>query len=264
MKSPEQWADLISRIMATGSALIDKMPITSQTPPSALIFSSLFQKGINTLRAIQLLYEAALPIQAQVLIRVIIEVRIDFEIFHRLWAQDPVYAARRVSDAMMLQKVKQQRESDFRGSDGTTRHELIQLENDLVQRYGRDLAARMRRHGFSGKSIGERARELGLDDLYHIFYRNFSRNVHATDYKEHISPQDMTISSRWPEYEDLRDDVALSTAIACMWQMSWLADEIIGGELDDKPRSIWMACSAFERWCGDLVLSDYMPETIPV
>ena len=86
----------------------------------------------------------------------------------------------------------------------------------------------MRRFGFSGLSVEGRAKELGLNDLYNIVYRNFSRNVHGTDYMEHIRARGMGAASRWPDYEDLRDHVALSTAITCLWQMANLVNSRFG------------------------------------
>jgi hypothetical protein len=252
VKAQEQWDDLIEKLLPICDALIKGMSLRSEIDVPACICHALFQRGADTLRAIQLLYKASLPIQAQVLIRVLIEVRMDLEIFLRLCAENPEKAARRVIDAMMLEKVKQQRESDFRGLDlvegAPTRDEILSLEKSLVERYGRDLVGRMRRHGFSGQSVEDRARQTGLSDLYHVVYRNFSRNVHATDYMEHFRGLGMAASSRWASYEDLRDHVALSTAITCLWQMASLANYPLGCELGEELKETWKLCVGFEHW----------------
>jgi len=57
-----------------------------------------------------------LPVQAQALIRILFEVRVDIELFMRACAADPAEAAHKVLDAMMLQKISQQRQSKFSAS----------------------------------------------------------------------------------------------------------------------------------------------------
>ena len=219
---------------------------------TARIAHALFQKGFDTYRAIAVLYAESLPIPAQVLVRVLLEVRIDLEIFLRLTAEDPQKAARRVIDAMMLDKVRQQRQSDFQGlelvDEAPTPEALLVLEEKLFGQYGDTAARDMRRHGFSGLSIEGRANELGLSDLYNVIYRNFSRNVHGTDYMEHFREQGMGARGKLAEYEDLRDHVALSTAIACLWEMACAVNNQFGYGLDERLKEIWKACASFRHW----------------
>lgn len=210
-----------------------------------------FRKGLDTLCGIDVLYRESLPTQAQALIRVLLEVRMDIEIFLERVSQNPAEAGRRVLDAMMLEKIKQQRQSDFRG------HELVegapppefylQLEKDLIARYGITKVKAMRRYGFSGLSVEDRAKELGLSDLYNVVYRNFSRNIHGTDYSENLRAQGIA-SDQWLEYEDLRDDVALSTAVRCGLQMAALVNGVFGCGLDDELMDVWLSCIRFENW----------------
>jgi Family of unknown function (DUF5677) len=152
----------------------------------------------------------------------------------------------------VLEKVKQQRESNFRGLEyveGAPKpEELLELEKEIVGRTGKDEARRMRRHGFSGKSVEDRARETGLSDLYHVIYRNFSRNVHATDYMEHLRAQGMRESGRWPDYEDLRDHVALSAALTFVWQMASLLNDALKCRLDIELKKNWAMSTVFEHW----------------
>ena len=43
---------------------------------------------------------------------------------------------------------------------------------------------KIKKHGFSGLNVEQRAQQAGLSDHYNIVYRNFSRNVHSTDFME--------------------------------------------------------------------------------
>jgi hypothetical protein len=176
----------------------------------------------------------------------------DLEIFLRRASEDPTEAARSVIDAMRLEKIKQQRQSEFRGlelvQDAPSPETLLALEEELVALYGKTAVNAMRRHGFSGQSIEDRAKELDLSDLYNVVYRNFSRNVHGTDYMEHIGAQSTASVTHWSEYVDLRDHVALSTAITCTWQMATLVNGMFGCGQLDQLKEIWQECNDFQHW----------------
>ena len=170
----------------------------------------------------------------------------------RLSADDPRQAAGRLVDTMMLEKVRQQRQSGFRGLelvDGAPIPEaLLALGAELVGRYGKNDTRAMRRHGFSGLSIEDRANELGLEDLYNVVYRHFSRNVHGTDYMEHLGALGDGDRGKWRDYEDLRDHVALSTAITCLVQMTLLTSDQFEYGLENKVNKFWNECRAFGQW----------------
>jgi hypothetical protein len=264
VKDKKKWDDLIGAITIICAKILDK---TSSEPHmdsvQIRILASMFWKSVDTLRAIQLLYSANLPIQAQALIRILFEIRIDMALFLRLWAEDPVAAANRVLDTMMLQKIRQQRQSDFRGLDlvaeAPTPKQLLNDEKILIRKHGKDLATRMQNNGFTGLSVEARARQLGLSELYNIVYRNFSRNIHNTDYMEHLGPR-TSDPDRWKQYEDVRDHVALSTAIACTWRAAWFVDSLLGSELIDPLIQCWKDCVAFEHWAH---WPELMEGTIP-
>ena len=252
MQDHNQWQELMARLAPICRGLTEGLVVRVEGDVTARIAHALFKKGFETHRAIAVLYAESLPIQAQVLVRVLVEVRIDLELFLLLTAVDPLHAARRVTDAMMLEKVRQQRQSDFRGHelvDGAPTPEvLLALEKKLVEQYGKTVAMAMRRHGFSGLSVEDRAKTLGLSDLYNVVYRNFSRNVHGTDYMEHMLAQGMGPKGGRAEYEDLRDHVALSTAITCLWQMACKVNNQFGYGLDEELKETWEACRSFGHW----------------
>ena len=252
MQDQDRWQELMARLAGICGELYVGVAANVEDDVMARILQGLFRKGLDTYRGIAVLYANGLSIQAQVLVRVLLEVRIDLEIFVRLTAKDPLRAARRILDAMMLEKVRQQRQSEFRGLElvegAPTREALLDLERKLVDQYGKITARAMRRHGFSGLSVEDRANELGLGDLYDVVYRNFSRNVHGTDYMEHLVGQGPGDTGEWPDFEDLRDHVALSTAITCLWQMARIINDLFGHELDAELKEIWKACKSFSHW----------------
>jgi hypothetical protein len=186
------------------------------------------------------------------LIRILLEVRIDIELFMRACASDPVVAARKVLDAMMLQKISQQRQSNFVGVSSVpgapSREKMLEDNKVLVQQYGKETAEKIRRNGFSGLSIEERARQVGLSTEYNIVYRNFSWNVHNTDYMEHLADRGAIDKQRWQLYQHVRDNTALSTAIACAWRTAWFVDSMLERTYCDILSRYWLQCLSFEHW----------------
>lgn len=141
MRAQEKWDELIAYLAVPCNVLNEKISARDKRDISARILLAVFQKGIDTLRAIQLLYSASFPIQAQVLVRVLIELRMDLEIFLRLLDENPEQAALRILDTMMLEKIKQQRQSYFRGWElvegALTPDNLLEREQALIEVYGK-------------------------------------------------------------------------------------------------------------------------------
>lgn len=186
-------------------AFADSKPID----PSLRIGLMFVSKNARTLNGVCLLYDNALEEQAQVLVRVLFELRLNFDCFRRMAAADLQSASRRVMDAMMLEKLRQQRASDFAGTPAEVRAALEEAEAKIGSRYSVSELKKLTRHGFTGMSIEERAKFTGHAEAYNIVYRNFSRNAHSTDYTEHmldIAAEDMD------EYLFSRDIVGLYTA----------------------------------------------------
>ncbi len=106
MQDKERWMKR-SKELLTIAAKVSAKLVQGSVPPEKII-SGMFMKGMQTFEAIRLLYMKNLPEQAQVLVRVLFELRLDFYEFIRLCRIDSVVATRRLLDAMMLETVKQQ------------------------------------------------------------------------------------------------------------------------------------------------------------
>ena len=221
MQDKELWMKR-SKELLTIAAKVSAKLVQESVPPEKII-SAMFMKGMQTFEAIRLLYMKNLPEQAQVLVRVLFELRLDFYEFIRLCRIDSVTATRRLVDASRLEKIKQQRESKFKGFElvegAPTPEQLLQEEREICSRYDEKELKKLRRFGFSEMSIENRAKKAGLSDIYHVIYRNFSRNVHSTDYVEYLRKHSSSYISIFADYEDLRDHVSMSEAITSMWQI---------------------------------------------
>jgi hypothetical protein len=150
------------------------------------ILLAFLAKAADTLRAVVILQKHGLCHEAQALARVLFELRLSFDAFADMLIDDPRKASLRVWDTVMLEKIKQARASEFKGFEpgAPTPKDFNQHEKEIATRYSGEELARLKRYGFSGMSVERRAARSGLSDEYNICYRNFSRNVHSTDFTE--------------------------------------------------------------------------------
>jgi hypothetical protein len=80
---------VLATLKRTAAVPIEHLPVR--------IIDAMLLKSVDTLRAVRLLYRSGLPIQAQALIRIPFEVRVDIELFMRACAADPAEAAHKVT-----------------------------------------------------------------------------------------------------------------------------------------------------------------------
>ena len=148
------------------------------------------KKGTTTLEGILLLYKQHLPHEAQVLVRVIFELNVTFEAFVRLLRKDPQGACDRFRDSVMLEKIKQAGTSNLMGPefvpDALTQDVLSANGQEIAERYDPQELEKIKKNGFSGLNVEQRARQADQTKYYNLVYRNFSRNTHSTDFIEHL------------------------------------------------------------------------------
>lgn len=74
-----------------------------------------FKKSTQTLKAVNILIENGLWEQAQILARVLFELRVNIDCFVIMAAEDDVGVVHKVLDSMMLEKIKQLHASNYAG-----------------------------------------------------------------------------------------------------------------------------------------------------
>lgn len=199
-------------------------------------------KGTHTLEGILLLYKQHLHNEAQTLVRVIFELNVTFEAFVRLLRKNPQDVCKRLLDSMMLEKIKQARAAKFIGFEfvpgAPTPETLTAREKEIEGRYDPLEFKKLRKHGFSGLSVEERARQADYTHFYDVVYRNFSRNVHSTDYAElfHLINQTNAsmMKSKYPEYLQERNLVAYDVTFMSALGIAAMVDDIFHYGFDGK------------------------------
>lgn len=201
---------------------------------------------MRTLEAIILLYERGLAEEAQSLVRVLFELQVTFLTFRRMLADDVEAACRRVLDGMMLAKMKQQRASRFAGLDmipGAPSREVLEEDERRVKaRYTEAEWRAIASNGFSGLNLEQRCSALdkyydqnNFTETYNIVYRNFSRNVHATDIAEllmYVDPSVISTSS--VGLVESRDATSCDVAMSAVCRMVVVVNREFGLRLQRR------------------------------
>ena len=196
-----------------------------------------FTKSTHTLKGIKILYENSLCEEAQSLIRILFETQINFSMFITMLCEDPMQACERVLDSMMLEKVKQKNSLYYVDLDLAlgidNLQNLLDFEEQIADRYAKEELKKIRKYGFTGIPIEQRAIKTGNKETYDIIYRNFSRNVHANDYVELFLAQNPELSSFTPSTLESRIDIGYQTTINSMSIMMSLFNKMFSLGFDD-------------------------------
>ncbi len=181
--------------------------------PQNNVLAGFSRKAANTLDAIQLLVDHKHWEEAQVLTRVLFELRATFACFWEMFTDDDVAATQRIFDCMMLDKFKQIRTVNRKDFDDAVDRDSWETEIEGIEsRYDPDDLERMKKHGFTGKSVEQRCRHANLAHVYEIIYRNFSRNVHSTDFIEQVGNSVFDDDPQYNDYLESRNTTMLYVA----------------------------------------------------
>lgn len=191
---------------------IDNKLASSNHDLFAIIFGGFVNKAVKSLRAINVLYENNLPEEAQAMVRILFELRITFCCF---LTDDPKDKCERVLDSMILEKAKQARASGFGGMSKEDRDNILDAEKVVSKKYLPGELEKIKRNGFTGMTIEQRAAFSGNEDDYNVAYRNFSRNIHSNDYLERFMRHEKLRRNDHEEYIISRDIYSLRLTFVC-------------------------------------------------
>lgn len=184
MSEIEEWERVNDRLADVCEKILPKIKSFSEGDLVAKILKGFFYKALKTLIAVNLLHKAGLHEQAQALARVLLELRINFDYFRLIFSKDREKAIFRISDSMILEKYKQMKASGFLGVEKEQIEKYESTISQIKNRHTPDEVLKMEKYGFSGLQLDQRAAAVNHDHLYNIVYRNFSKNIHSTDYSE--------------------------------------------------------------------------------
>jgi hypothetical protein len=216
-----------------------------QNDPIKTILLSFLTKSNHSLDAIILLYKRSLFHEAQSLIRIIVELFVTFLAFEKMLRRNPKEAGMRVWDSVMLEKIKQQKASEFKGLDlipgAPTPQDFLHQEREIANRYSESELKKIKKHGFSGLNVEQRAQQADLSDYYNIVYRNFSRNVHSTDFMELTLLHNPNLLEKIPfsNYTESRDFISCEITFISAAGIAETINEIFQLNFDRRLMNIY-------------------------
>ena len=238
-----EWLGVNDELVEVGERLIPQVEEMAGKVLGGRVFLVYLRKATNTLRGIQLLCKDGLLEQAEILVRSLFELRVTCDCFVEMFREDQARAMQRVMDALMVEKIKQLKAVDYHGGkpgeEMVHREAWTQREAEISGRYSPKELGAMRRHGFTGMSVEARCRRTGHKGTYDSVYRNFSRNVHSSDFVEHVATE-LLDHGLFKEYVKSRNCVMLFVAHASAGWVMENVNLLIGGtmnaELDEIAR----------------------------
>lgn len=242
----QQYAPLLRRLVRlTEDTAKSLRELRKPLVPDRILLAFL-GKAADSLRGVLVLQRQGLCHEAQSLARGLFELRLSFESFVEQLQLDTGAACRRVLDTVMLEKIKQARASEFKGHDliagAPTPEEFHNIEKDISARYSPEELQKLKKHGFTGMNVEHRAKRSGLSDEYNIVYRNFSRNVHSTDFTELLLQEDPgLISTNRDAHLEKRNAVCCEVAFTSVAAISAKMNDLAQLSLDRRFRALMMA-----------------------
>ena len=177
----------IDIIISGGEQLLEIMDGEETIPERNLIVYAFLRKTVRLTLAFKVLVATGFEEEAQILARALIETCINFEYFLVMAKEDWKNATGRMVAALMLDKMKALRASNFMiGDHQVDRDKWEGYEKEIRDSSGEEVFEQIKRFGFSGLSLEARAVKTGKKELYDLAYRLYSRNVHATEIHEQL------------------------------------------------------------------------------
>ena len=227
-KQNDEFRKRIAAIDAVGNQLLKALEQADDPEGRALVPLAFLRKSMRLLAAVSVLVEQDLGEEAQVLVRALIETRINLEYFLLLAKENHRKALARILDAKMLDKLKALRATDFKlGDSKIDEAKWKAIEDEIRGRHTEAEIEELKRHGFAGVSLEARAVKIGKKDLYDLAYRLYSGHTHATDFHEHLRSR---LTPEW-DLEDTLVPAVLGVAFDCVAEVIQGSNEWMGNPL---------------------------------
>jgi len=216
--------------VSLGEKLLHVMRAAQPPKERNLIIYALLRKTVKLLAAVKNLVLTGFEEEAQILVRVLIETRINFDYFLIMAKKDLYNAMGRVFAAVYLDKMKALEATDFiLGKSYVDKSVWNKAKEEIKSRLPDSEFEKLKKYGFSGLPLEARASKTNNKQLYDLAYRLYSKNVHLTDIMEHLGS--ILKLKSFPEFEQTRIPALLQAACNCSFAViencnDWLGKPI--------------------------------------
>jgi hypothetical protein len=253
MKHTAAWLQLNRRVFRASETLCDTLKPQISTNPFACVCHSFLRRGGRTLRAVNALFEKQLIEQAQALVRSLLENNVNFHWFIHLSESNRLEAMRLYLDAMMLDWIRQASEGRSVGFlDPCDQHEIERLaktESEIRARYSSQDFQKMKKFGFTKLPFEQRARKIGLEQIYCVVYRTFSRPVHSSDFAEQRA---ITAETNLESSAEILENITFCTGLFSVVGVTTKVNDLFRLAEADKMNELWHAYDRLGRKTGIL------------
>jgi hypothetical protein len=154
MTVKEEFLMKIDVLCSLGNEIIDTIKEDQPIKKENLIVYAFLNKTIRLLLALKTLIFAEFEEESQILVRVLVETRINFDYFLFIAKEDYDKAFMRVFDSIMLEKMKALVATDYLiGDSHVDKGKWARIEKEIIGRYDSSEFKQLRRYGFSGLSL---------------------------------------------------------------------------------------------------------------
>lgn len=169
-------------------------------PPRSVesVISAFVGKIGRSLEAMATLWQQGLDEDAAVIGRTMLEAVIDFRYFQIAAEQkhlDKLLSAWQLERIWQIEQMTKELPPDLAAALQDADEESEKKE--LLAQFSSDEIKTIKRHGYTGRSVFERARLVGLTKEYATIYRLTSRNVHARDLDEQLIIREVLSEDEW-------------------------------------------------------------------
>lgn len=189
----------------------------SDFSPLHLFPVAFYYKAVDLFDGILQLQKLDLFEDAQILIRSLFETNLNYGFFVRLSEEEGFEnACKKVFYSLIIMKKKDAilQEKVLKEAIWTS-SELEKIVVDIELEYDDEYIKKIKKHGFTGMNIEQRARLDDKVEWYHSMYRNFSRNAHANDLVEYLVKSGIDVDNDFRK----RNFIALMHSHLCLRQM---------------------------------------------
>ena len=174
------YTEINRRLPSVCERVCEVLSEQSKTDDTRRIVLSFVRRAQCTLLGVNALQQQELWEPAQILVRVLFEGQLTFRQFARRYKEDPRKACERLVDANLIATLKHFDLVSDSVNVGAQVNSMRKAEQVIKERYGEKEFGRIRKHGFTGICVEQRAIKEDQAGIYNLVYRLFSRNVHGT------------------------------------------------------------------------------------
>lgn len=157
-----------------------------------IIHVSFYHRAIDLVDSIVTLHVKNLVEPSLALVRILFENHLKYCFFiDKSKEIGSILAMKKYFESIVIEKHHAALQQD-KTAEGNKFSFQMGYVSSIFDQYDKETLDKIRLHGFPQKSIKKLAKNYNLSHEYHLLYKNYSRNIHASDFQEYFFKLDET------------------------------------------------------------------------